>query len=120
MIEKPKRPWKNLEQARPEVGIWRPSKTTDFPCLACGGRGGYRDVKDLDPVEGYKMAPFYKCRTCDGSCIGSKKEFVEYYRKRIAEYKRELAIYQQKINRFQELKKQLSKEDLDILRECLQ
>ncbi len=120
MITKPKRPWKNLEQARLEVGTWRPSKTTDFPCLTCSGRGGYRDVKDLCPIEGYKMAPFYKCRACDGSCVGSKAAFVEYYRKKIAEYVGELAIYRQKLSRFQELKKQLSKEDLEILQECLQ
>lgn len=117
MLKKPKRPWKNLEHARKEFGIWQPSNTTHFPCLTCGGRGGYRDVKDLDPIEGYKMASFYKCRTCDGFCVGYKAAFVEYYR--ITKYKRELAIYQQKINRFRELKKQLSKEDLEILQECL-
>lgn len=119
MLTKPKKPWKNLEQARKEVSIWRPATKKDFPCLACGGRGSYRDIKDLCPIEGYKLAPSYRCRLCDGSCIGFKAAFVEYYKKKINDYKWELTIYQHKIGRFQELKKQLSKADMDILKECL-
>lgn len=38
-------------------------------CPGCNGHGKQRDIKDLDPVEGYKLAPYYKCFMCKGEGV---------------------------------------------------
>ena len=119
MIIKPTRPWKNLEAARRSFNLSLRDNPGKYPCLACGGRGGYYDENDRDPYEGYKMASLHKCRSCNGTRLGSKAAFVEYYNEDIAKYKKELTEYKHKLKRFRELKKQLSKEDLEILWEGL-
>ena len=119
MIIKPTRPWKNLEAARRSFNLSLRDNPGKYPCLACGGRGGYYDENDRDPYEGYKMASLHKCRSCNGTRLGSKAAFKEHYKHHIDKYKKELAEYKHKIKRFKELKKQLSKEDLEILWEGL-
>lgn len=65
------------------------------------------------------MAPFYTCKKCGGSGFGNKKDFVEYYNKKIKEYKKELVLYKHRMARLKELREWLSKEDLEILQEFL-
>jgi len=117
MIKKPTKPWKNLEEARKQVGIYLSSDNTAFPCLACHGRGGVRDSADLCPVEGYKMAPLYKCQVCKGSGEGSRKAFMVYYRERNAEHKAAMEVYRRKKTILRELLAFLGEEDLGVLAE---
>ncbi len=119
MIIKPTRPWKNFEAARRSFDLSLRDNPGKYPCLACGGRGGYYDENDRDPYEGYKMASLHKCRSCNGTRVGSKAAFVEHYKEQIKLFKKILAEYTTKMKRFKELKKQLSKEDWDIIGECL-
>lgn len=74
---KPKAPYKTLR----DYVVWR-YKHTPFgdklidvklwPCQACDGAGRYRKEEDRDCVEGYKMAPWYKCEACGGTQCGPK------------------------------------------------
>ena len=88
MIKKPKRPWKNLEAARVSIGYTAVKLPNEFPCLACGGKGGFYDECDNDPVEGYKMATLHRCRSCNGTRLGSKAAFKEHYKHHIDKYKK--------------------------------
>jgi len=119
MIEKPKRPWKNLEDARKRVCVFFRGNKNQYPCLLCDASGGYHDPKDRDPMEGYKLAPRYKCKKCHGTGVGTKEELVAHYKKEIADYKATLERYKYKIARFNELTVKLSEDDLKILREGL-
>lgn len=115
MFIKPTKPWKNLEAARLSMGFSKDRDPNDFPCLACGGRGGHHNEDDRDPYEGYKMATLHRCRACDGTRVGSKAVFMEHYRKQMTQYKKEMAEYKWKIQRLKELKAELSEEDWRIL-----
>ena len=124
MIERPTRPWKNLQDAKRDLGnSFRTYKADEFPCLNCHGRGKYRDQRDSDPIEGYKLAPWYQCRTCDGTGMGSREQFMACYRERMADYRQAIQEYDQQKARFEILREKLSDEELDLLcdvfRHCL-
>jgi len=121
MISKPYKPFASIGKAKMHISFNNKKfeRRNAFPCLACSGFGWNRDEKDRDPIEGYKLAPKYKCHACDGTGVGSKAAFMEWYDKRMAEYKKELEEYKRKIKRFKELQKIISREDMDIIREGL-
>ena len=52
-----------------------------MPCYDCCGRGKIRNIKDNCPVEGYKMAPWYDCKTCHSSGVIHKNEHRQLYKK---------------------------------------
>jgi hypothetical protein len=54
-----------------------------YPCFNCDGRGKVRDPKDRDPYEGYKLAPWYTCNTCNGSGESSRSVYKAMYKKTI-------------------------------------
>lgn len=80
--EKPKRPYKNFSDFRIYQHRGDQKKLQDinfYPCLFCEGYGKVRNIDDCDPIEGYKLAPWYKCSQCKGTGRSSRKEFRKAY-----------------------------------------
>lgn len=93
---RPKRPYTNLEDFRRRFGWVRPMERGDptfWPCLACEGRGSYQKVEDLDPIEGYKLAPRYRCPACNGTRRSTKKACREAYRQSIHDWQAQVEAW---------------------------
>lgn len=67
---------------------------TFWPCIPCSGRGWYHDPTDRCPVEGYKLAPTYKCQACAGTGRGTKEAVKAIYDEIVAKFRAELAGWQ--------------------------
>lgn len=61
-----------------------------YPCTICDGDGRVHDPADRDPVEGYKLAPLYKCKKCDGSGYGTEDEYWKLYQTIVEQNKIEI------------------------------
>lgn len=111
MLTKPKMPWGNVEAARNSTAFDATANPYEFPCLACDGTGKRRMhlLSHNDPY----------CLVCYGAKTVVKKIFMEYYDGVMAGYELDLVIYRQKMETFRELTKHLSRDDLEILKECL-
>lgn len=121
MIEKPKRHWKNVIEAKKSIGwrVYDNKKLADpswWPCLECGGCGWVYDPHDPpDPVEGNKMRSKIKCSKCEGSGQGQRKELMKAYREQREEDNAEMDRYKKSIKRLKILLKRISENDLDLL-----
>lgn len=100
MSDKPRRPYKNLEEMRlQECRLLSEKKmldTTFYPCCKCGGYGWFRLEEDYDYIEGWKCAPRYKCEVCNQTGRGSKRDLAEKYRHEMAEYRKRLAAWKER------------------------
>lgn len=116
MIEKPQKPYKNFEECRRlHSGRYHRDDPEFIPCLACSGRGHVRDPKDRDLIEGYKLAPWYDCKSCNGTGRGTKKELMDYYRERLADWKERMKRYKYKVARLHELQQMIDEDDFKII-----
>jgi hypothetical protein len=86
--ERPKRPYRNLEEYRRY--IVRFGSTKEWPCLECRGCGRIYDPDDPPcPIEGNKLRNRIKCPKCKGSGEGSRKEIREAYKAIIDKWKQD-------------------------------
>ena len=118
MFEKPQKPYKNLEDARLRSCTWARDLEKDtylYPCLSCAGRGGVRKGEDCDPIEGYKMAPLYKCENCKGSGFIPRKEFVVWYKGLMAKHRERMRAYKQIQQIIKGALDKLSEQEIKIL-----
>lgn len=119
-MRKPERPYKDLSDARKRICFYgekdRLCDLAFYPCIECDARGGVRDIKDLDPIEGYKMAPLYACKACGGSGAIPKKAFVAYYRGVMGKWKAEMDEYRQHKAKVKLAGSKLTKEELELLK----
>ncbi|KKK74981.1 hypothetical protein LCGC14_2878300, partial [marine sediment metagenome] len=122
-VEKPQKPYKNLEDARLRSCTWARGLEKDtslYPCISCAGRGGVHKSEDLDPIEGYKMAPFYKCEKCDGSKYMPRKNFVIWYKSITDKYMARMKAYKQIQSVVRGALDKLSDQEIEFLRGHLQ
>lgn len=70
---KPKKPYKNISEYARSINVDK-----ERPCGHCCGIGEVRDFEDLDPVEGYKLATWYKCEFCINGEL-SPRDFKDRY-----------------------------------------
>ena len=95
--EEPKKPYKNFADFRKQIGLWVSEKVladmSYMPCPNCRGRKQVRDTKDCCPIEGYKMAPFYKCTNCNGKGSVPEKELREAYRAELRRWKEKMTAF---------------------------
>jgi hypothetical protein len=77
---KPRRPFKNFEEFidyRKKVS----KKGIEFPCIVCGGNGRHNCREEhYDIIEGYKLAPFVECRTCEGTGLTTRSILHKVYK----------------------------------------
>lgn len=91
---------------------------TPYPCLACRGQGTVYDPTDPPcPVEGNKYRRTIRCTACGGSGKGSKAACRQAYQKLVEEYRQERAEYDQLAGIRRQVLRQLTKEEVQALRE---
>ncbi len=77
-----------------------PRKGQGYLCPKCRGCGYYYNSSDRDVIEGYKLAPRYKCKMCDETGILTKAAYMrvkgENFKVSMARYKKKLAEYNKK------------------------
>lgn len=120
MIKKPEPYYKSISDMRQKCVQYssvshKLSDLSWFPCLKCKGHGRVYDSNDCDPVEGYKMATKYPCKTCNGTGTGSKKLFTEEYKVLKKDYINKLKKYKSSISRIKEIKKILTDSDMELI-----
>jgi hypothetical protein len=88
----PNRPYRNLQ----EYAAVRYGRSKHlWPCVECCGRGVVRRFEDRDPIEGYKLAPLYKCGSCNGTGKGGRDVIAAEFRELLAKWRRELKAYRE-------------------------
>lgn len=108
---KPKKPYKNIAEYGKSIN---PNK--ERPCRHCGGIGKVRNIEDLDPIEGYKLAPWYKCECCSDGEL-SAREFKDRYNDIIEVYRIELEHYNSRKDKILAILEVLNKSEKEDLME---
>lgn len=116
----PERPYKSFEDFRRVKCRWIFDKDkeldcTFYPCQHCGGKGRYRKEEDRDVIEGYKLAPWYKCQACNNTGRGPKEPLVAEYKAAIAKWRKELAEWKVANKKRKSALAKLTKEDRKVL-----
>ena len=57
-----------------------PKKKDGYACPDCGGRKYYYKPEDRDPIEGYKLAPRYRCGLCKATGVVDLKTYKYHAR----------------------------------------
>lgn len=91
LTELPKRPWKNFEDYLKNLDRAHHGRNVMYPCMYCNGFGKVRRMEDRDPIEGFKLAPWYKCTPCDGTGNSSRMEHEIRYKNLILKWKEKYA-----------------------------
>lgn len=120
----PPRPFKNFDAY---VNEWRrrfsdsASKEKEAPCRTCRGCGRVRKFKDRDPIEGYKLAPWYDCANCQGTGTepGGMEALKTIYKADIKDWqerhRKALIILRKQKIALNKVRAVLSREELDLL-----
>lgn len=98
MIQKPTKPFKNLEEFR-TANLGMGFDTHAWPCMACQGKG---------------------CDACGGTGIGTRKACQEVYNSIMLEYKCALAAYNGVIALAKSALSKLTKEELAAVKLVMQ
>ncbi len=114
----PKKRFQSLEAYRDSFIYFRlkHKNSVEWPCIHCAGRGGYRDPNDCDPVEGYKLAPLYKCKGCKGTGSGPRKDVQKLHRETIDKWKKEKEHWKETREKVLKAMNKLKADDLELLR----
>lgn len=96
-------------------------------CLACDrceGKGWYRDTRDFDPVEGYKLADKYTCEVCNGKKIkpnlsSSREMFETYYQQILDNLSAEHTFYHSILSLQEYANRVLGERELALLRKYI-
>ena len=119
MIRQPMRPFGTFRDAKNVVcsGWLKGPNATECPCLDCNGSGlVIHPNESYDPVEGYKNARKIACNHCNGTGIGTKVEFMNWYHEKITKYKQEKKIYDQEVKRIRKIFSKITKKDFELLK----
>lgn len=83
----PRRPFKNVGEAKFYIGRFREKRSDEWPCPFCNTHGAHYHPDDNDPIEGYKLARRrVKCTDCGGSGDVGKKRFMDWYRGQLTDF----------------------------------
>jgi hypothetical protein len=120
IMSKPARPYFTFEDFRREKCRWifDDKKTLDctfYPCQNCNGKGRYHKEEDRDVIEGYKLAPNYKCTACKQTGRGEKEPLVREYKATIEKWRKDLAVWKIKNAAKQKALAKLTKADKEAL-----
>jgi hypothetical protein len=118
----PKKPWATFDDYLFELRRDNSrSHGEAFPCLVCDGRGQVRREEDYDSMEGWKLAPWYKCTACNGTGEGTREAIRGAWRKALWEWHEKAVKARERRKAEMSVIKQLkrAKIDLTILRELL-
>lgn len=115
MLEKPYKLYQSIKDAKRYMGRHKDYKRNEYPCIYCRGLGSYHKVEDRDCIEGYKLAPSYKCNACKGTGLGSKGSFMDEYNKQVEIYNREVKEYKSQLDKLKALKAKMDKDDFKII-----
>lgn len=86
-----------------------------WPCIICASGGRVRDPADRDPVEGYKLAPWYKCEACQGKGQTCKETFKAFYDEEVRKYKVALADYREGYKHWRKALSKLNRQERQAL-----
>ncbi len=107
---RPKRPYKNL---RDFAFSHQDSNSTNWPCLACRGRGTrHEHTVDQDGCFGVLVT---KCEDSEGSGEGTKAAVTQAYREAIQEWRKQAEKYDLLVETRKAALKKLSKAEIAAL-----
>ncbi len=84
-------------------------------CLECRGCGYVCKEEDRDVIEGYKLAPRYKCPSCQGRGVMGRPELKKHYNEYTDKYDQELFQWQETLKLLKTAFKLLSDEQLTAI-----
>lgn len=95
--------------------LLRSLQTNKPICHHCKGSGKVKDYSQRCPVEGYKMADWITCNTCNGSGFMYKQQIVEMYEAELGWYAEDVDIAKNNIRIFNSIQSKLNEEELEWL-----
>lgn len=116
MLNKPRKPFVNLEDARIKLTDSSKKirlKEEDFyPCPKCNGKCG-----EYEQHPGpYESPQFYKCSDCEGKGSYLKTDFEHYYNRMINKWKNEIAEYYDIETLVEDALKKLTEYEIEALK----
>lgn len=62
----------------------------DYPCRSCWGYGQWKNPKERDPIEGFKLVSFSLCPACNGSGEADPAEYQKLYNDLIKRWRKDV------------------------------